>query len=211
MENTAILQLGLLVATGSFLATCFTTHAASKAYNGILYALTFSTFLSLVCVRYVPYVQWQTNSLGLTFILLSISGGFEAYADFVKPETNRVKTGTRLAYLFGAILLFTLIIWSFDNYRSQKAEKVIEKVSTKMDTIAVGQKQNKAKISKIETKLDTLAKSDTMLAKTVEATKSELWQKSDQGASEIRDGLSTLSLQQHRMNTNLQKQKQKAP
>ncbi|GAB3783249.1 hypothetical protein GCM10028818_40830 [Spirosoma horti] len=207
MENTALLQSGLILATIALYAVCLTTHNTSKALMGSLYALTLSTFVSFVCLRWIPALFYDV--LAFTFLMLTVSAGLGAYNNFWQPETNRAKVGAKVAYSVAAFLLLAIILWSFDNYRSQRTEKVLNNVATKVDTIAAGQKQNRVKISKIETKLDTLAKSDTMLAKTVEATKSELWDKTDQSANEIKDGLSTLSLQQHRMNTDRQKQKPK--
>ncbi|GAB2582590.1 hypothetical protein [Spirosoma areae] len=207
MENTAILQAGLLAASIFLYAVCLTTHNTGKVLIVSIWSLMFSTFSSFVCVRWIPQAAYTL--LGLTFFVLAFTCGLVAYSDFQQPETNRIRTGAKLAYGFAAFLLFTLILWTFDNRKSQRIEKAIEHVSGQVDTIAAVAGANAIKITRLDTSVAKLAKNDTALTKTVEQTKAELWEKTDATGQKVSEKLDNLSLRQQRMNTNMQKQKRK--
>lgn len=205
--NTAFLQAGLLAATIALYAVCLTTHNTSRVVLNTLYTLTVSTFVSFVCVRWIPSMVY--TMLGITFFLLTINATTVAYLNFWQPITNKPKIGLKLVYGLAAFGLFVLILWTFDNHKTQQVEQAIEHVTGKVDTIAAVQGANVQKLTRLDTTVSKLAKTDTVLTKTVQQTKDELWQKVDDNGNQVTDKLQDLSLQQHRMNTTLQKRTKK--
>ena len=205
--NSAFLQAGLLTATACLFAYCLTLHKVAWFRSITAYALTLSTFVSFVCVRWIPGAVY--DMVALTFFLLALSGGTVAYANYLAPETDRIRTGAKLAYGIGAFLLFVLILWTLDNYSSQQVAKTVTHVSGQVDKLAMGQQAAKRRADQLDAKTDTLARNDTALANAVQQTKVEILEKVDQAGTENSERLINMSLQQQRMNTNLQKQRRR--